>query len=165
MLVTGFNVASGLVLPVPAEDEEAQGLMPRKNRRKTILLVDDQKQDREAMRRALEADGYTILEAADYAQAVRVHEERGTEIHLLLTAIALPGTNGYELAKTVFRTDPNLKVLFVSGPTGAEVSRYYNMPVAGSHLLEKPVQLEDLLSRVGNVTRSRKRRPYAQGAR
>lgn len=163
--MTDLKVLSGSALPVRAEDEEVQGLMRRKNRRRTILLVDDQKRDREAMRRALEEDGYTVLEASSYAEAVFVHAERKKEIHLLLTAIALPGNNGYELAKTVFQTDPNLKVLFVSGATGAEVSRFYNMPVVGPHLLEKPVQSEDLLYRVNNAIRSQKRRPYAQGAR
>ncbi len=127
-------------------------------------MVDDQRRDREAMRRTLEEAGYTVLEAADYSEGICVHAQRTTEIHLLLTAIALPGNNGYELAKTMFQTDPNLKVLFVSGSTGAEVSRFYNMPVAGPHLLEKPVQSEELLYRVNNAIRSRKR-PYAQGAR
>jgi DNA-binding response OmpR family regulator len=137
--------------------------MSAKRRKITILLVDDQKRDREGMRRTLEEDGYTVLEAADYAEAVRIHEQYGTEISLLLTAIAIPGNNGYELAKALFQTQPNLKVLFVSGPTGAEVSRYYNMPVTGSHLLDKPVQHAELLKRVSNATRNRKR-PYAKGA-
>jgi DNA-binding NtrC family response regulator len=164
VLVTDLKVRDGSALPVRAEDEEVSEPMPRKNRTTTILLVDDQKRDRDAMRRTLETAGYTVLEAADYSEAVRIHAQRRTEIHMLLTAIALPGNNGYELAKEIFQTDPNLKVLFVSGPTGAEVSRFYNMPVVGPHLLEKPVQAEDLLDRVNNATRSRKRRPYAQGA-
>ena len=48
----------------------------------------------------------------DCPETVRAHDQRRTEIHLRLTAIAPPGNNGYELAKTVFQTDPNLKVLF-----------------------------------------------------
>jgi two-component system cell cycle sensor histidine kinase/response regulator CckA len=163
-LAADLNVRDGSALPVRAEDEEVSGPMPRKNRTITILLVDDQKRDRDAMRHTLETAGYQVLEAADYSEAIRVHGQRRTEIRLLLTAIALPGNNGYELAKTVFQNDPNLKVLFVSGPTGAEVSRFYNMPVVGPHLLEKPVQSEDLLYRVNQATRSRKRRSYAQGA-
>lgn len=139
--------------------------MRLKNRRRTILLVDDQKRDRDAMRRTLEKDGYTVLEASGYSEAVFVHAERKMEIHLPLTAIALPGNNGYELAKTFFQSDPKLKVLFVSGVTGAEVSRFHNMPVVGPHLLKKPVQPEDLLYRVNNAIRCQKRRPYAQGAR
>lgn len=154
-----------LVFPASAEDEEVPNLMSRKRRKRTILLVDDQKRDRETIRRALEEDGYTVLEAADYSEGLQVHQQNLGKVDLLLTAIALPRHNGYELARAVFRTDPNLKVLFVSGHAGAEVSRFYNMPATGTHLLDKPIQTADLLDRVGKATRTRKRQhPYAKGA-
>lgn len=122
--------------------------MPRKPKSRTILVVDDEKSDRECIRRLLQEQGYTVLEAHDYWEAVDAHGKHVGQIDLLLTAIALPGTNGYELAKTIFGKDPHAKVLFVSGPTGAEVSRFYNMPVTGSHIVNKPVQAEELKARV-----------------
>ena len=137
--------------------------MSTKKRQRTILVVDDETSDRESLRRILEEEGYIVLIAADYRQAVITHQLHLGEINLLLTAIALPGKNGYELEKALFRSDPKLKVLFVSGPTGAEVSRFYNMPVTGPHLLDKPVRPADLLHRVRRAFRSRIR-PYAQGA-
>ena len=129
--------------------------MPRKPKVRTILVVDDQKLHREFMRSVLQEEGYTVLEARDYWEAVDIHGTHGGKIDLLLTAIALPGTNGYELAKTIFSKDPDAKVLFVSGPTGAEVSRFYNMPVAGSHILSKPVEMEELKARVRAILGSR----------
>ena len=139
-------------------------LMPTKKRKRTILVVDDEKSDRETMRRTLEEAGYAVLEAADFHQAVDVHQRHLGEIDLLLTAIALPGNNGYELARRIFQIDPNPKVLFVSGYTGAEVSRFYNMPTTGAHLLDKPVQRADLLDRVRHVTRVQKQHLHAKGA-
>ena len=155
---------AALAFPVRAEDLRVPKHMHTKPRNRTILLVDDQRADREVIRSVLVEDGYEVLVASDYTEAVRVHQEHTGGIHLLLTAIALPGNNGYELARTIFRTDPNLKVLFVSGHTGAEVSRFYNMPVTGPHLLDKPVQTADLLARVGKATRSRKPRLRTKGA-
>jgi DNA-binding response OmpR family regulator len=128
--------------------------VPKKPQPRTILVVDDQKSHREFTRSVLQEEGYTIFEAQDYWEAVNIHGHVG-KIDLLLTAIALPGTNGYELAKTIFGRDPYAKVLFVSGPTGAEVSRFYNMPVTGSHILTKPVQIEELKARVRAILRSR----------
>lgn len=107
------------------------------------------------MRRTLEEQGCTVLEAPDYWEALQIHQKGGPEIQLLLTAIALPGLNGYELANTLTRISPGLKVLFVSGPTGAEVSRFYNMPVTGPHLVAKPIQAADLINRVMKRLRSR----------
>ena len=129
-----------------------------------ILVVDDETRDRKSLCHVLTQEGHVVLEAADYWEAVQVHRQHEGEINLLVTAIALPGTNGYELAKTLFRIDPNLKVLFISCPTGAEVSRFYNMPTSGAHLLAKPVQPEDLLKRIENSFRSGNTPPYAKGA-
>ena len=67
--------------------------------------------------------------------------------------VALPGKNGYELARTLLDTEPNLKVVFMSGHAGAELSRFYGMPVTDVHFLVKPFQAVDLLQRVKCVSR------------
>jgi DNA-binding response OmpR family regulator len=128
-------------------------------RKKTILLVDGDARDRSAIRRALQQRHYQVVEAADYWEAVDVHREHQGQIDLLLTALALPGDNGYELARTLFRSDPQLKALFVSGLAGAEVSPYYHMPMTGPHLLTKPLRGSELLDRVRQVLRARIPRP------
>lgn len=148
---SGFRAA--LVFPSRTDSKEVPGYMFNKKRNRTILVVDDDRSEREAMCRLLEEDGYTVLAAADYWQAVAAQPQYQGQINLLLTAIALPGNNGYELAKALFRDDPNLKVLFASSPSGAEISRYYNMPVAGPHLVDKPFQAVDLLRRVETAIR------------
>jgi CheY-like chemotaxis protein len=134
---------------------DANAMPAGKARKRTVLVVDDEPHDRAFMRRILEEQGCTVLEAPDYWEALQIHQEDGPEIHLLLTAIALPGLNGYELANTLTRISPSLKVLFVSGPTGAEVSRFYNMPLTGPHLVAKPIQAADLIDRVMKRLRSR----------
>ena len=138
--------------------------MATKEKRKTILLVEEEQPEREAMHSALEQEGYTVLEAQNYWEALRTYEEHAGRIDLLLTAIALPGNNGYELARALIELDRDLKTLFVSGPTGAEVSRFYNMPVAGRHLLERPVEPEELRRRVNNTFRWRGRKVHVQRA-
>jgi DNA-binding response OmpR family regulator len=140
--------------------------MFNRKRNRTILVVDDEGSRREAMCRLLEEEGYTVLAAADYWQAVAAQHQYQGQINLLVTAIALPGNNSYELAKTLFRGDPNLKVRHASSPTGAEISRLYNMPVAGPGLLDKPVQPVDLLGRVETAIRSRtgRRKPRVLGS-
>lgn len=138
--------------------------MPRRKKGRTILVVDDDPGDRAVMQNALAAEGYTVLEAANYWQALQAYEEYHGKVALLLTAIALPGNNGYELAHSLSAADPALKVLFVSGLTGAEVSRFYNMPVSGPHLIDKPVQLPELLARVERAFRSRVRELRVQHA-
>jgi len=123
--------------------------------KKTILLVDGDSRDRTSIRRELELQHYRVVEAADYWEAVDAHREHRGRIDLLLTALALPGDNGYELARTLFRSDPELKALFVSGRTGAELNPYYHMPSTGPHMLTKPLRGNELLDRVREVLRAR----------
>ncbi len=110
------------------------------------------------MRNLLEEEGFTVLEAVDYGDAVEIHQTHRGGIDLLLTALALPSDNGYELARTLFRDDARLKTLFVSARAGAEVSPYYHMPITGRHMLAKPVSAEELRERVQAIFRAAPRR-------
>jgi DNA-binding response OmpR family regulator len=114
----------------------------------TILVVDADAVHRESMRRSLRAKGYRVLEASDFQQAENVHAQHCGQIDLLLTAISLPGGNGYELANTFLNTDSGIKVLFVSGETGAKVSEFYDKPLMDSRTLSRPFKPADFLRRV-----------------
>lgn len=85
----------------------------------TILLVEDEERLRTAAKMTLRLLGYRVLEAANASQALRLWEERSTEIDLLLTDVVMPGgMSGFELAEHLMRDRPNLKVIAVSGYSG-----------------------------------------------
>ena len=120
-------------------------------RSKTILLVDDEAPQREQMRRALRLAGYRVLAAAEYGTAVASFQQHSGVIDLLVTDLALPGRNGYELARSLQAHQPKLKVLFTSAHVGAELRRFYGVAGAGDHFLEKPFQPPDLVMRVRDL--------------
>ena len=80
-----------------------------------ILLVEDESAVRRVARRALELQGYTVLEAGDGQAALEI--ARAHEIDLLLTDVMMPGILGTSLAERLRVTDPDLPVLFMSGHT------------------------------------------------
>lgn len=128
---------------------------PRMPKNKTILVADGDRRDRELIAGVLREHGYTVFEAADYDEAVEIHAQHPGHVDLLLTALALPSDNGYELARSLFRDDAHLKTLFMSGRAGAVVGPYYHMPIAGPHLLTKPLHADELLQKVRDALRSR----------
>jgi CheY-like chemotaxis protein len=115
---------------------------------RTILVVDDEAEQRDLIRRILYLEAYTVLEASDYDDALAVQAKHLGETDLLLIDVSLPGGNGYNLAKDLLAIEPHLKVLFTSGHAGAELCRFFNMPVSDVHFLQKPFQLAELLQRV-----------------
>jgi DNA-binding response OmpR family regulator len=115
---------------------------------KTILVIDDEPEQRDLVRTILRPDAYTILEASDYNDALAVQAAHLGEIDLAMIDVSLPGRNGYELSKALLAIEPRLKVLFVSGYAGAELCRFFGLPVTDVHFLQKPVDPAELLSRV-----------------
>lgn len=81
----------------------------------TILLVEDEPAIRQLMRRMLEARGYAVLEARNGEEAIGVAEQHRGSIHLVVTDVVMPRMNGFELAEQLTRTQPDLRVLYVSG--------------------------------------------------
>jgi two-component system cell cycle sensor histidine kinase/response regulator CckA len=122
------------VAPSAARRDEA-GDLPRGS--ETILLVEDDASVRELAARALRQQGYTVLEAAGGAEALRLARERRQAIHLLLTDVVMPGLGGEVLAEQAVQVCPGLKVLFMSGYTDDAIS-HRGVLEPGVSFLQKP---------------------------
>ncbi len=83
----------------------------------TILLVEDEDALRGPMRRGLEREGYTILDAPNADVALNICETHPGEIHVMVTDVVMPGMNGLELGKLMAKRHPTTKVLYTSGYT------------------------------------------------
>jgi DNA-binding NtrC family response regulator len=121
---------------------------------RTVLVVDDEAAQRDLMRGILSLQAYTVLEASDYHDALAVQQKHFGEIDLLLIDLSLPGGNGYDLSKALLAREPHLKVLLISGHAGAELRKFFAVPVTDAHFLEKPFQPAELLERVKSVLES-----------
>jgi PAS domain S-box-containing protein len=116
----------------------------------TILLVEDEANLRELTAQYLQNQGYTVLEAADGAAAIKICTGYTGPIHLLLTDVIMPGMNGRELAQRVSTIRPGTKVLYMSGYT-ENVIGHDGTLAAGISLLQKPFTLQALNRKVREV--------------
>jgi DNA-binding response OmpR family regulator len=117
----------------------------------TILLVDDEPSARKRMRQILRGAGYVVVEAPDFQRVLDIYRMRQDEIDMLVIDVSIPGKNGCELANEALAMQSNVKVLLMSGLTGAEVCRFYGIPATDVHFLEKPFRESTLLARVKYV--------------
>ena len=148
-------VATAAAVPVRAEPVEVPAAKPRRER---LLVVDDDPQSLRLMCSTLERAGYYVLAAADGAQALEAHTASREPIHLVLSDVVMPRMTGFDLARQLLRTNPNVNVLFTSGhiPLG-----FVQEDFAGHdfELLPKPFRPEGLLRAVRTAL-DRERRPW-----
>jgi two-component system cell cycle sensor histidine kinase/response regulator CckA len=116
----------------------------------TILLVEDDPHVQRIVRNILSRAGYRVLSADGAAEALRLAEEEGDTIHLLLSDLVMPGTSGRELAVQIQALRPAISVLYMSGYTDDAVIRR-GVLEAGTAFIQKPFGAEDLAHRVREV--------------
>jgi PAS domain S-box-containing protein len=109
----------------------------------TVLLVEDDDMVRSVTRGMLTAKGCRVIEARNGRDALRVWQDSGASVQLLVTDVVMPGLNGRELAEHLQRQRPDLKVLFVSGQTDGLFLDQSHMP-RGTAFLAKPFGPESL---------------------
>ncbi|MBX7103180.1 MAG: PAS domain S-box protein [Gemmataceae bacterium] len=108
----------------------------------TIVIVEDNTAVRELTGRILRGQGYRVLEAVDAESARQAFSETGPRVDLLLTDVIMPGMHGTDLARGFQASHPDLRVVFMSGYTGAGNTRG---EIGDQPFLQKPFLPEELL--------------------
>lgn len=122
----------------------------------TILLVEDEDVVRNLTKKILMDFGYTVLEAPLGNVAVSICQGHPGKIHLLLTDMVMPGMSGVELKDRALESQPDLKLLFMSGYTDDSLS-IEGLLDSGSAFIEKPFTPDALARKVREVLESSKK--------
>ena len=112
----------------------------------TILLVEDELPVRRLIRRALESQGYQVLEAPNAEHAMVIAERHISEIDLLVTEVVLPDMNGFDLA---YCLGAIMKVLVVIGH--AEDDAGVRTGLRRASYLPTPFKVDELQQSVRRV--------------
>jgi PAS domain S-box-containing protein len=111
--------------------------------RETVLVAEDDPFVRAYAVTCLESFGYRVIEAVDGRDALN-KLAGGASADLLFTDVVMPGgINGWELAETARRMQPELKVLLTSGYALEALAERGRLP-AGAVVLNKPYRKADL---------------------
>ncbi len=120
-----------------------------------ILLVEDEAMVRRFVEASLKSLGYQVLSVAYPDEALRILAANpAPPIDLLLTDIIMPKMSGKALAMEALKYFPNLKILFMSGYTGEQLSDggILNPDV---NFLEKPFTYEALAAKIREILGSK----------
>ncbi|HEX5475044.1 MAG TPA: response regulator [Vicinamibacterales bacterium] len=109
----------------------------------SILLVEDEPAVRQLFAQALTRAGYRVYEARNGQEAMKLFDQVGGGMDLLLTDMRMPYMGGAELAHRLRERRSGLKLLCISG--------YPGTPAEATDFLAKPFSREDLLKKVREV--------------
>jgi two-component system cell cycle sensor histidine kinase/response regulator CckA len=124
----------------------APGALPRGT--ETILLVEDEPAVSRLAGRVLEAQGYTVLRAANGEDGLLVaREHKGAPISLVVTDVVMPQMGGKAMAEWLQTTNPGLKTLFTSGYTDDAIA-HHGVLDPGVAFLPKPYTPATLTQKV-----------------
>jgi CheY-like chemotaxis protein len=150
----GEGTTVRIYLPRCAEEhapaEMADTAPTERHGSETILVVEDEEPVRTLAVTVLRRQGYQVVEARNAEEALRISEQHGGPIHLLLTDVVMPRMSGRHLAERLAPQRPEMKILYISGHTDDAVVQR-GVRLAEVSFLQKPLTPENLLRKVGVV--------------
>jgi two-component system OmpR family response regulator len=114
-----------------------------------ILIVDDHREIRDLVARALAKEGFRVSAAPD-GRAMRKVLADG-RIDLVLLDLMLPGEDGLSLCRTL-RAESNIPIIMLTAK-GDEVDRVVGLEMGADDYLPKPFGSRELLARIKAVLR------------
>ncbi len=118
--------------------------------KETILFVEDDQGVREFTGNALKSLGYTVLEAADAREAMKMINDENIRFDLLITDLVMPEISGKELADILVQKWDDLKILFTSGYTEDTIV-HNGVLDDGINFLHKPFSIRELSHKIRSI--------------
>src|SRR5581483_10600382 len=108
-----------------------------------VLLVEDQETVREVVAEMLRDAGYDVLLAADGEEALELGAENHVDV--LISDVVMPRMRGTELAESIHRRDPDVRIVLTSGYAADGVSSTLHAPFT---FVQKPFTVNELASAI-----------------
>jgi len=116
----------------------------------TIVIVEDEELVRAVTARVLDRAGYSVIEAPDGEEALRLVRRHQPTIDLLITDVVMAKLGGLELARRIVNERPGFPILLMSGYNREEMAA--EDPSIG--FLQKPFTPNELLEAVSRLLRA-----------
>ncbi len=126
------------------ESHEPDMHEPVRGHGECVLLVDDERTVRRVTRRLLERNGYRIVEAANGEEALAAYTANESRIHMVVTDLAMPRMNGYDLIREIRRRNTAIPIVTMSGESSSLTPVDFDTSTI-SIRLSKPCTETDLL--------------------
>jgi CheY-like chemotaxis protein len=143
----GAGTTFTVLLPVTARSMRPS-LVPKRKQpggTETVLVIDDERLVRNAVRGVLEPAGYRVLEAPDGESGLTLFQRERDRVDVVLLDLTIPGSAGESLFQSLRSDVPSAKVVLLAP------YRTLSVPEGAAGVLQKPFELDELLRIVREV--------------
>lgn len=116
--------------------------------RAKVLLVDDEEDFTNALSKRLEARNLKVKTVNRGEDAINMVNEHSFDAIIL--DLAMPGMDGLETLQKIKASHPDAEIIMLTGHASVENS-VKAMKIGAEDLLEKPVDIADLLNKIENA--------------
>jgi len=114
-------------------------------KKRRILVVDDEQTVRYFLQRTLEKAGYDVITASNGLEALEKMSQ--FDISLVLLDIMMPGLDGFEVLDHMRQYEKNIPVIMLTGIQEA-TTKVDSLTLGADDYITKPFSVEELLARI-----------------
>src|ERR1017187_2897595 len=108
---------------------------------KLILAIDDEPEILEIIKQCLEMEGFQVLTAPGPKEGLKLYEERGTEIGVVLLDFLMPDMTGDMVFECLRQKNPDVRVILLTGCEDSVARKMFETGLRG--LIQKPFRSEE----------------------
>ncbi len=120
----------------------------------TVLIVDDESRMRKLIRDFLMQKGYSILEAADGEEALKMFEEHQNKISIILLDVMMPKLDGWSVLRQIRQTS-KVPIIMLTA-RGEEQDELFGFELGVDEYISKPFSPKILVARVEAILKRTK---------
>ena len=123
-----------------------------------LLLVDDEVLIRKSLEVSLDDAGFTVMTAANGADAIAQLDKSESNLSGLITDIRLGvGKNGWDVARHARELDPSMPVVYMTGDSADE---WASLGVPNSSLVQKPFADAQIITAISSLINAASERSH-----
>jgi DNA-binding NtrC family response regulator len=113
-----------------------------------VLLVDDEQEFLDTLSSRLELRGLKVSAVTSGEQAIT--EAKQQDYDAIIVDLSMPGIDGLETLKRIKADNPNAEIIMLTGHASIQ-SGVEAMKLGAGDFLQKPVELSELMSKIGEA--------------
>ncbi len=116
-----------------------------------ILIIEDDDQVRDLLKKILQGEGYEVLSAVNGAEGLKMYEQENPG--LIITDLIMPEKEGIETIRELRKSDPDVKIIAMSGGGTIDAGQYLLMAerLGVAKTFKKPFRRNDIIEAVSEL--------------